>query len=272
MAFSTVIAHLTDTHVVTADTDEPLFVDNNARLAAALSAVNVEDPAPDVLLMTGDLTNWGTDGEYAELTELLSVVSIPILAVPGNHDDRDRTRLAFPDLPWADAEHASWITTVGGVRVIGLDSTTPGEPGACFDDDRAEWLALALAEPSDGPTVLALHHPPFATGIGWMDASGFVGLKRLEALLSERPVDRVLCGHFHRPIQSSIAGIPAQVGPSTVQHVELDLAPHGEVKLINDPAAYQLHCFEGDRVVSHTRFFNTGEAAYVPGWAGSMAT
>ena len=97
--------------------------------------------------------------------------------------------------------HASWVTEVGGVRIVGLDSTVPGEPGAEVDEERERWLRDVLAVEFDGVTILAMHHPPFATGVGWMDASGFVGLDRLEAVLVANPVDKVVCGHFHRPVE-----------------------------------------------------------------------
>jgi 3',5'-cyclic AMP phosphodiesterase CpdA len=266
------VGQLTDTHVVAPDERGVLpyevWVDNNARLASAVAALDAEQPAPDAVLGTGDLTNDGRPEEFERLAELLAPLTVPFLPVPGNHDDRDLVRSTFPDLPWVDAEHASWVTTVCGVRVVGLDSTLPGQPGAAFDADREQWLADVLAAGHDGPTLLALHHPPFATGVGWMDRAGFVGVDRLAAVLAEHPVDRVLSGHVHRPVTSSIAGIPAQVCPSTVQHIDLDLTPGAPPSLILDPVGYQIHRIAGRDVVTHTRYLDTGARRFVPGWAG----
>ena len=81
---------------------------------------------------------------------------------------------------------------------------------------------------------------------------------------------RVMSGHLHRPITSSVAGITAQVCLSTVQQIDLDLAPGAGMSLILDPVGYQIHRVGGpiDRPgsASHTRFIETGEAAFVPGW------
>jgi Icc protein len=269
------IAQLTDTHVVDPDADgnvpDEVYVDNNGRLVSAVASLNAEVPAMTVVLGTGDLTNWARPGEYDRLAELLAPLAAPFLALPGNHDDRDLLRATFPETPWIDAEHASWVTTVGEgderVRIVGLDSTDPGEPGAAFDDDREAWLRAVLGEPHDGVTLLALHHPPFATGVGWMDASGFIGLPRLEAVLVDHPVAKVVCGHFHRPVSSMIAGIPVQVGLSTVQHVDLDLAPGAGVSLIDDPIGYQIHRIAGSSIVTHIRYIETGHHRIVPSWA-----
>jgi 3',5'-cyclic AMP phosphodiesterase CpdA len=266
------IAHLTDTHVLAAGAvDGERHVDNNGRLAQAVATIGAETPPMRAVLATGDLTNDGQTAEYEELGRLLAPLSIPVLPIPGNHDDRDRVRATFPDVPWVDAAHASWVTTVDHVRIVGLDSVRPGEPGAEFDTDRERWLRGVLGEPHDRPTVLAVHHPPFTTGIAWMDASGFVGLDRLEATLRDHPVDRVVCGHLHRPIASTIAGIPVQVGLSTVQHVELGLAADAPIELILDPVGYQILRIDGAAIVTHTRYIDTGQLPFRPSWAPQPA-
>lgn len=285
------IGQITDTHVVDParpghDPDpvaDVTYVDNNHRLASTVGSLNAEHPQMTVVVGTGDLTNWGQPGQYDRLRELIEPLAAPFLALPGNHDDRDLLRATFPDTPWIDAAHASWVTTVRdsadagdgvdglAVRLVGLDSTIPGEPGAEFDGERERWLRSVLESVHDGPTVLAVHHPPFATGVGWMDKTGFIGLDRLERLLAEHPVDKVICGHFHRPVSTMVAGIPVQVGMSTVQHVDLDLAPGAGVSLIIDPVGYQIHRIAagpaGPSVVTHTRYIGTGQHRIIPPWA-----
>jgi Icc protein len=269
------LAQLTDTHVVAPDTEEELWVDNNGRLVDAVASINAESPAVAVVLATGDLTNDGRPVESEELAHLLRPLVAPLLPLPGNHDDRDALRATFPDVPWADARHASWTTTIGdgddAVRLVGLDSTRPGCPGGEFDVEREEWLRSELGVPFDGVTILAMHHPPFETGIDWMDRSGFAGLDRFESVLAECPlerrVDRIVCGHLHRPITSAVAGVPVSVGPSTVQSVVLDLSASSSPTVIREPVGYLLHLVTGRRIVTHTRYIATAEPAIVPTWA-----
>jgi Icc protein len=265
------IGQLTDTHVVANADPGDHYVDNNARLAKAVAAIIAEAPALDVVLVTGDLTDTSHPDAFVTLLETLAPIGVPVLPLPGNHDTRAATRRAFPDAGWTDADHLSWVHNVRGVRIIGLDSTRPGHHGAEFDDDRADFLSAALAKPHAGPTLLAMHHPPFATGIGWMDEAGFVGLDRFTEVLSAHPgtVDKIMCGHLHRSITSVVAGVPAQVGISTVQHVALDLGPNSEPSLIHDPVGYQIHRVADGRVVTHARYIQTGSAPFVPAWAAS---
>ena len=265
------LAHLTDVHVVGDGRDDELHVDNNGRLSAAVDSIVAERPAVEAVLATGDLTAWGRPTDYTKLAELLAPLECPVLPLPGNHDDRNGMRATFPDIPWADAEHASWVVTVGDVRIVALDSTLPGEPGAQFDREREEWLRGALGEPHDGPTLLALHHPPFRTGVAWMDRSGFIGLNRLTEVVAEHLPDRIVCGHLHRPVTTTVGGVPTQVGLSTIEAVHLDLAENPRPRLILDPVGYNLIAVDGPTVVTHTRFVAPGVSAFEPTWADLYA-
>ena len=143
------IAQLTDTHVVADDPariDVELYVDNNARLAAAVEEVMSELLPVDLVLGTGDLTNDGRPEEYDALRLRIEPIVDRWLPLPGNHDSPDAVRATFPEAPWADTEHASWAVEIGSARIVGLDSTRPtgrSSPpaihhGGGFDMDRAE--------------------------------------------------------------------------------------------------------------------------------------
>jgi 3',5'-cyclic AMP phosphodiesterase CpdA len=71
-----------------------------------------------------------------------------------------------------------------------------------------------LAQQPERPTVIAMHHPPFTTGIGHMDDMGLVNPQVLEAVVKKHPqVERILCGHLHRSIQRRFAGTLATTCP-----------------------------------------------------------
>lgn len=266
-----IVAQLTDTHVIADPSLHELHVDNNMRLRMAVASLNAEVPRPTLALLTGDLTNTGAVDEFDVLAQLIGQLDIPVLAIPGNHDTREGIRELFPLLAWADADHASCVVDVadpiiGPIRFVGLDSTIPGKPGAAFDGERETWLIEAIRT-AEGRVALALHHPPFETGIQWMDRSGFEGLDRLEAVLEAHPVERIMSGHIHRSLTAVVAGVPAFSCPSTIHHVELDLAPDADISLIVDPPAYALHQITERGWVTHQRFFATGAERIHPKWA-----
>ena len=263
------LGQLTDTHVTSSADDVDHYVDNNGRLATAVDAINAESPRLDAVLVTGDMTDTGHAEAYETLAYELGRLDAIVLPLPGNHDCRSGVRSTFPDAGWVDAEHASWVHEIAGVRVIGLDSVRPGHDGAAFDHERDEFLRSVLATEFDGTTILAMHHPPFATGIDWMDRAGFVGLDLFTAALSAHPgvVAKIVCGHVHRSATATVAGVSAQIGISTVQHVALDLEPCSKPSLVRDPVGYQIHRVDASGIVTHARFIDTGEAPFVPDWA-----
>ncbi len=265
------LAQLTDTHVIDPDIENDLLVDNNERLRQAVRRLNVESVRPEVVLATGDLTDNGSPREMELLAELLAPLEMPLLPLPGNHDRRDTFRSVF-DMPWAtDDSHLSWTTDVGDLHIIGLDTTIPGSHDGLFDRERQEWLSGALAAAAGRRIVIAMHHPPFASGIQWMDRSGLEGMDTFAEIVGGAVgIERVLCGHLHRPLTAAVGGIATTVGPSTIQHVELDLQPDAAVQVIRDPVGYQLHNYADGVWVSHIRYIDTGEDPIVPVWSDEM--
>jgi 3',5'-cyclic AMP phosphodiesterase CpdA len=261
------LAQLSDTHVLHPDSAEPTLLDHVKRLEQAVESLNAEDPAPTAVLLTGDLTNNSEPGEIETLTKGLAPLTIPMLALPGNHDDRDQIRSAFA-MPWAADDNLSWIVDLGELSVIGLDTTVPGAHYGDFDGPRQAWLADALASTAPKPTVIAMHHPPFASGITWMDNSMLRNADVFADLVgSASHLTRIFCGHLHRPITTSVGGVLTSVGPSTVHHVMLNLAETAPIELICDPTGYQLHHFDGTAWVSHIRYIDTGVEPIRPHWA-----
>ena len=266
------LAQLTDTHILGPDYAGERFVDNNDRLAKAVESLNAETVRPDAVLATGDLTDTGSEAEMALLTELLAPLHVPVLPIPGNHDRRETFRTAF-DMPWAtDDSHIGWVADLGDMTVIGLDTLLPGSHGGHFDDERLLWLTQALDEAGDRPTAIAMHHPPFDSGIHWMDEMGLEGKDGFVDLVARYPnLTRIFCGHIHRPLVTAVGGVTTTVCLSTVQHVHLDLHPSSTIELIRDPVGYQLHHFNGSGWVTHNRYIETGEAPITPMWADGPA-
>lgn len=262
------LAQLTDTHIVDPDHPAEMLADNNARLAVAVERLNAETVQPDVVLLTGDMTDNGSPNEMRILLELLAPLRAPILALPGNHDERATFRAAF-DMPWATTDgHLSWVSNVGDLHIIGLDTLMPGSHAGLFDPERQRWLTEALDASGGRPTVIAMHHPPFLSGMPWMDTMKLSGMETFAEIVSRHSnVTRILCGHLHRPIVTMVGGVTTTVGPSTIHHIELDLDPEAEAAIIDDPVGYHLHNRAEDGWVSHLRYIDTGRGPVVPSWS-----
>lgn len=253
-----IIAQITDFHV--AVPGDPIDTKNKtaAHLAAAIAHINGMYPLPDVVLATGDLVNQGNAEEYALLRQLLMPLTPPLLMIPGNHDERQNLRNAFPEHTYLnqDPEYLHYTIEHFPLRLIGLDTVIPGEAGGELCQQRCDWLDSRLSEKPDTPTVVFLHHPPFRTGLWHMDHMGLSGADRLAAVVIEHPqIERILCGHLHRPITAGFAGTVATVAPGTAHQIELSLGENHRLAVVMEPPCCLIHAWmPGDGLVTHTSY------------------
>lgn len=250
------IAQITDLHIKLPGSLAYRRVDTAALGRAAIAHLAALDPAPDVVLVTGDLVDAGAPEEYAHLRELLAAIEAPLYIIPGNHDARDAMVRAFPDQRYwpGEGDFLHYVIDDHPLRLIALDTVVPGASHGEICAARRDWLDRRLAEEPERPTVIFMHHPPFACGITGIDAIGLNGADELAAVVRAHPqVERVLCGHVHRPVQARWGGTVASVAPSTAHQLSLDLRPDATATFIFEPPGYQLHHWRPDGpLVTHT--------------------
>ncbi len=256
---SMLVCQISDLHVKVPGRLSYGKVDCAAMLARCVQAIRRLPQRPDCVVATGDLVDFGRAEEYAHLRRLLAPLDMPVYLLPGNHDERDALRAAFADhaylrqwLPFVQYAIEDWP-----LRLVALDSVIPGEGGGELCEARLAWLERALAARPDAPTLVFVHHPPFPTLIGHMDEQGLVrGREGLARIIARHPqVERVLCGHLHRPIQARFAGTLAATCPSPAHQVALDLAGDAASAFKMEPPAFQLHAWtRASGVVSHTAY------------------
>ena len=185
---------------------------------------HVEATQPDLVIHTGDISAHGADGaaDLRHARRRLDELTVPWLAVPGNHDigDAQPTNHPIDDerrSRYADAfGDARWTTDLGGWRLVGIDAQTLLSDLPAAQDEWA-WLEAALA--ADGPVGLFLHRPVRPWRADTPDeprryASG-IGRRRLGALLAAAPVRLVGSGHVHQWWAGELDGAQHVWAPST---------------------------------------------------------
>jgi 3',5'-cyclic-AMP phosphodiesterase len=227
-------------------------VDVAGHLERAVAHVNGLVPLPDLVVITGDLTSDGDEEVYAALVAQLAALRPPYVPLVGNHDPRELLRRAFDFLDCIPSRGRICYTIDElPVRLVALDSLVERRPYGTLGEEQLAWLDKRLTERPKKPTLVALHHPPFRTGIGHMDHSMLRDGDELAAVIARHPqVERVICGHVHRPVTQRFAGTIAEIAPGIAHQTQLIL---GEERgpWICEPPAMLLHYWNGSRIVSH---------------------
>lgn len=202
--------------------------------------------AADVLLLCGDLTDYGLPEEAKVLAEELSVVSKPIVAVLGNHDYES----GQPEVVRHALEHAGVkvldgeAVEIDGVGIAGgkgfCGGFGRGSLGAWGEAAVKEFVAEAVREAMKLESALAklrtparialLHYSPIVGTVQGepVEIFPFLGSSRLEDPLLRYPVQAVFHGHAHRgtPEGRTVNGIPVfNVARPLLQRVNGDRPP-----------------------------------------------
>ena len=261
-----IIGQISDLHIKAGGKLSYQVVDTAGMLERCVAHLRALKQLPDVLVVTGDLVDFGTPEEYGTLRELLAPLDVPLYLIPGNHDERGALRAAFPEHRYLQQVEpfVQYAIDEWPVRIVALDTVIPGASGGELCATRLAWLDRTLAASPTKPTVVIMHHPPFATWIGHMDKIGLADSRGLAEVITRHPqVERVLCGHLHRAIQARFAGTIASTCPSPAHQVALDLAHDAPSRFVMEPPGYQLHAWS-DRsgLVSHTAFIGEFAGPY----------
>jgi 3',5'-cyclic AMP phosphodiesterase CpdA len=251
------IAQMTDIHIGFAPGEEPEEF-NHSRFRATLERLCEAPNRPDMLVLTGDITDRGDIESFDKTAAVLADCPFPVWPMVGNHDSREGLLHAFPQVR-SDGGFLHYVLEQEGLRIVLLDTFEPGRHGGAFCAARQAWLAARLDEAPATPTLIFMHHPPVVSGIDWMDPDPEEGwVQRLGAALGGRSqVLAIHCGHLHRPLSASFRGIPLSVTPSVAPLVSLDLRaidpdrPDDRHLITTEPPTYALHRWDGATLATH---------------------
>lgn len=252
------IAQMTDIHIGFAPGEEPEEL-NHSRFRATLERLHEAPNRPDMLVLTGDITDHGDVESFDKTAALLADCPCPVWPMVGNHDSRAGLLHAFPQVRPAEGGFVHYLLEHDGLRIVLLDTVEPGRHGGAFCAARQAWLAERLDEAPGTPTLIFMHHPPVASGIDWMDPASDEGwVQRFGAAVGGRGnVLAIHCGHLHRPLATSFRGIPLHVTPSVAPLVALDLRttdperPDERDLITTEPPTYALHRWDGTSLATH---------------------
>lgn len=210
-----IIAHISDTHIAL---DTPDAGRRIRDFENTIADINALDPAPDVIVHSGDIVHNGRPDEYAKAASILKAARAPVYVLPGNKDNRENLRRAFsgqgyltPDAPFIDYTVEDYP-----VRLIALDTLSTSSNKGEFGPDRLDRMNKLIGAETKKPIAVFTHHPPFEVLVG-PDRINFVTPEAMSelrsALQQSGRVAAVFSGHVHRATSGHVGKIPATVVP-----------------------------------------------------------
>jgi len=162
-------------------------------LRTAIKEINAL--SPDVVLVTGDLTENGLISEFQTASkELRKLKAEKILYVSGNHDYRSTGYLLFKEF-----FSFSQVTEIGDAVIVILSSARPDRDDGEVGHRQNLWLENTLEKYKDKVKIVAIHHHIIPVPDTGADQITIVDAGDVLRSLIKSKVNLVLCGHRHRP-------------------------------------------------------------------------
>ncbi len=226
---SVLVVQLSDSHLFAEEGGRLLGMDTADSLTQVVRLVGEEQPAIDLVLATGDLSQDGSVESYQRFREITASIAAPARWFPGNHDELGPMREAAADTDLLDP-----VIDLGAWRVILLDSTIPGAVPGQMTVEQIHLLERAIQAAPDKHLLISFHHHPVPIGSRWMDRIGIYNPERLFAVL-DRPIRRCAAcsgATFTRRSTASAATLRLLASPSTC----VQFAPGSEDFSVDRPA------------------------------------
>ena len=171
----------------------------------------------DVVLLVGDITDFGREREIDRVVEAVRRHNERILAVPGNCDT--------PEVEdYLTSEGLNLHRTcmvVDGIAFIGLGGSLPcpgKTPMEYSDDELGGFLEEAAAElDPDLPAVLVSHEPPSDTDVDLAYTGQHVGSAAVRRFIEERQPMACFSGHIHEGLGLDMIGRTMVVNPGPLR-------------------------------------------------------
>lgn len=186
------VLHLSDPHLFANDQGSLLGVNTQESFCAVLDDVRAKGIDPDVIVVTGDISQDYSPASYQYFAEKIAQFGKPVFTLAGNHDETElfKTYLSSPPL----FNHKQVLTDHW--QILMLNSHVEGEVHGKISGEELEWLGDCLERNTDLPTMVFMHHHPIPVGSDWLDEIGISNKDQLLELVTRHPQVK-LCGFGH---------------------------------------------------------------------------
>jgi len=250
------LAQISDTHLLSLRENDPIAVKRADNLMRCVDTINHLPVAPQAVVHTGDMINFGPENDYALAHEILSQIKAPFFPTLGNRDSRPDFIQTFLSAGRVSRplDFCQYRSVLKDFDVVAADTKSLTRNMGTSCPTRIDQLQELLEQDTDKPVFVFLHHPP----------------ARIEALNNPLQFDepenaraftdlfdrfdnivRILCGHTHRSDIVQMGRHQASTLPSLATDVRLDQYPNN---LVDEPI-FQVHELHEDGHVTSMSHF-----------------
>jgi Icc protein len=232
MSGSLRLLQFTDTHLYGSASESLRGIETLPALKRALACARMRDWPVDAMLVTGDIVQDDPAG-YTHFRRLFADFGVPVLCVPGNHDDPEAMRRELAGRPFV----LGGFVDMGAWRIVLLDSCVAGSAGGKLSAAALNELDRTLASAPHRHALVGLHHHPLPMSSRWLDRVGLENADEFLATLEKhRNVRAVTWGHVHQAFDVLRKGMRLLATPSTCAQ----FLPHADGFTVDSrPPAYR---------------------------------
>jgi len=192
-----------------------VLTDIHSRYDAIDKLISIFDKIkPNIIIVAGDITNFGTVDEAEEILGELSYKNALKLFIPGNCDPSEM--LYIDKLSDFINIHEN-VISYSGIKFFGIGGSliTPFNTNIEFTDDEIK----NLLKPIERPFILVTHSPPYNTALDIVSWSGeHAGSKSIREYIEKYQPNLVVTGHIHEARGIDTIGVSTIVNPGPVKN------------------------------------------------------
>lgn len=206
------LVQISDLHIFGDDDRELLGVKTRQSFNALFDLLKVDKSQPDLIILSGDLSQDGSQASYRYVADKMQLLSIPTYYVAGNHDNSDVMDSVYPYGVMNKSKHI----VLDHWQIILLDSHIHGKVHGHLAETELSFLESCLKKYPQKTAMIVFHHHPIPVGCVWLDKLGVHNADEFWSLLKNYPqVHTILFGHVHQQHEGIKNNIRYYSVPST---------------------------------------------------------
>ena len=220
------LLHLSDLHLCSSPEAIIYGVNPYENLQKAIEKIQAIKNNIDLCVVTGDISNDGSEESYELADKSLSILPFPVYVINGNHDNYHNLM---------EHRHGKLLSqpmiSLQGIDFLFLNSVAISEDGSnrskgLLSDNELE--RVKRIKDQKNPTIILMHHPVL-TSNSWMDRRILINREEFLSVVASIPqIIAVLSGHNHRSFKKYIGSCLFSTSPSVSTSYSDYLRPYEE--------------------------------------------